>query len=173
MGSSGSYSASLSINYSIKSSNPNTVEQCSDYLKSRTSPLYIVSSETPTETLIQSLLDSNTDFILDYANGCDSWHPDEDPIEGLDEYEDSENYCLYIAVTAEQLINCDLSLIPTKRTIISSDYTIDYGLLDISESIYGERDNASENSTCVTSSLLSILSRPNAKLVLTGTGSCY
>lgn len=175
MGSCGSYSASLSINYSIKTTTPNTVEQCADYLKARTSPLYLVSTETPTEELIQSLLNSNTDFILDYDNGSETWRPDEDPIDGLDEYSDIDNYSLCIAITPEQLKYCDLSLIPngTYYDVINSDFTYDDDLLSVSESIYWENDNSSGDYTYVTPALLTKLSRPNAKLVLTGDGNGY
>lgn len=175
MGSCGSYSASLSINYSIKTTTPNTVEQCSEYLKSRKSPLYLTSTEKPTEKLIQSLLDSGTDFLLDYNNGSEVWKPDEDPINGLEEYDDSDNYCVHIAITPEQLTNCDLSLIPNDRyrDIINNNFTIDDHLLDISESIYWENDNSSSNSIIVTPALLKKLARPKAKLVLSGDGDGY
>lgn len=172
MGSCGSYSASLSINYSIQTSTPNTVEQCSDYLNSRKSPLYIVSSETPTEATIQALLDSNITFILDY-NSSEWWHNDDDPINGFTEYRNTDKYSLLIAVTPEQLINCDLSLIPQDRyySVINSDYTIDDDLLDISKYIYWENDNSSYSFTEVTPELLAKLSRSNAKLVLSGDGN--
>lgn len=175
MGSCGSYSASLSINYSIKTTTPNTVEQCSEYLKSRKSPLYLTSTEQPTKKLIQSLLDSNMNFLLDYDNGSEIWEPNDDPIEGLEEYSNSDNYCVHIEITPEQLIKCDLSLIPNDRyrDIINSDFTMDDSLLDISESIYWENDNSSYDSIDITPALLKKLARPNAKLVLSGDGNGY
>ena len=173
MGSCGSYSASLSINYSIKTTTPNTVEQCSNYLQSRKSPLCITSTQKPTEELIQSLLDSSTYFLLDYDNGAETWEPDDDPLNGFTEYRDIYKYCLHIAITPEQLVNCDLSLIPNDkyRNIINSDFTIDDPILDVGEYIYWENDNSCSDSIKVTPALLAKLSRPNAKLVLSGNGS--
>ena len=175
MGSCGSYSASLSINYSIKTTTPNTVEQCSDYLQSRKSPLYLISTQKPTEELIQSLLDSKINFLLDYDDGFETWQFDDDPLNGLTQYSSIDKYCLYIAVTPEQLINCDLSLLPKDKyySIINSDFTVDEPILNVSESIYCENDNSSSDSIQITPTLLAKLSRPNAKLVLTGNGDGY
>ena len=175
MGSCGSYSASLSINYSIKTTTPNTVEQCSDYLKSRKSPLYLTSTQKPTEELIQSLLDSGTHFLLDYDDGAETWNFDDDPLNGFTEYRDTYKYCLHIAITPEQLVNCDLSLLPEDRyyNIINSDFTVDDPLLNVSESIYWENDNSCSDSAKVTPALLAKLSRPNARLVLSGNGNGY
>lgn len=175
MGSCGSYSASLSINYSIKTSTPNTVEQCSDYLKSRKYPLYLTSSKKPTEEFIQSLLDYNTHFLLDYNDGAEIWQANEDPLNGFTEYSDTDKYCLHIAITPEQLLNCDLSLLPKDSyySIVNSDFTVDDPILDISESIYWENDNSCSDSINITSALLAKLSRPNARLVLSGDGAGY
>lgn len=177
MGSCGSYSASLSINYSIKTSTPNTVEQCSDYLKSRKSPLYLTSTQKPTEELIQSLLDSNTHFLLDYDDGAETWNSDggDDPLNGFTEYSDTDKYCLHIAITPEQLINCDLSLLPKDSyySIVNSDFTVDDPILNVSEDIYWENDNSCSDSIKITPTLLAKLSRPNARLVLSGNGNGY
>lgn len=173
MGSCGSYSASLSINYSIKTTATNTIEQCSNYLQSRKSPLCLTSTQEPTEELIQSLLDSGTYFLLNYDDYAETWEPDDDPLNGFTEYEDTDKYCLHIAVTPEQLVNCDLSIIPNDkyRNIINSDFTVDDPILDVAEDIYWENDNSCIDFIKVTPTLIAKLSRPKAKLVLIGNGS--
>lgn len=171
MGSSGSFSANVSVNFSIAKEEPNNVATCEAFLANNE---ITICKEIPDLTSIEEVhtkLTEHSEYEFNYVDlhdvGCEVYN-----LEDIEDYS-SEDITLHLTRKAGilDLLNVDLDLL-VKHKIHSynENQTTEIQILYAYDSIYYENDNRTVESIPITPSLLELLTLPKAELILTADG---
>jgi hypothetical protein len=181
MGSCGSFTAKVSVSFSIKKKEKNTEEDILHFMKYN-KITFSHAIKCDEDSLVKAL-EEGTQVIIWYED-WESWDSREfnstdytrEVLDVLEEYYDSDKYTAETSrlVTSKDLEYINLKLLEEKSiTSIDATGRSEQDILDCSGDIYCENDNSEEDS-CTVKKYEDLLSLPEAELILNadGDGNC-